>query len=1045
LKTSPTYYGMLRRTGGQDSMNARLDGPDGATIIWVLPDPVASDGWGSARMAMVEGLLPHIRQFVRVRQALVRAEARNTTVTALLDNPRVGVLHLDRRGRSIEANDRARSILRHGDGLKDRNGTLRARAPADQARLERLVGDAPPTSGTAAVSGSMLLRRSPVLPPFVMHVKPVGRPATGLRRAARCGARADRRARAPASYRPPPSGQDPGADAAGGHADSACIFSRNTLRCSVRLVGKGVDTMRRVVFALFWLAAQPVAAQVQPASAIPAFEPVTWDRLLAAADEPENWLMYSGTFDSQRFSRLDEIHTGNVGQLEFKWAYQIPSSDGAETTPLVVDGVMFLTEPSNNVVALDAATGDQFWRYEHDLPEDLRICCGRHNRGVAILGDTLYMSTLDAHLVAIDARNGHLVWNTEVAAHDRGHSKTAAPLVVKDQVVTGIAGSDFGIRGFLDAYDARDGERRWRTYTIPGPDDPGGQTWSGETWRTGGAPTWLTGSYDPELDLVYWGTGNPVPHHFGDVRPGDNLYSDSALALDADTGELTWYFQFTPHDVHHWDANQIPVLADLEIHGTPRRAMLWANRNGFYYTLDRETGDFLLGKSFARQTWADGLDENGRPMRRPDLSPDLIGTVVGPPTSGATNWMSPAYSPRTRLLYVMSFDGDGEFVRHHEYSQARSYIGGEQWTLPNEARASAVRAIDPRTGEHAWEYPVYPQTWAGLLTTAGGLVFGGSADGLFYALDGRSGDELWRVPVWAPVRAAPISYAVNGQQHVAIAAGNVIYSFGLPTSDANERGSSDDRIQAHFARELTRDDFRSVSAAWHAAINIPARDMSHELRTALTIAINRELDRPEAEDDHYLVSLAEKAMEIARLPDQSAAISMVDALARFPVNSWQLSEILVSLGSPAFCEVVKTITASESTDFMRWGALGTLERFVDDWGKDRLDALVLEDGCLATDRLFGHAITRGSTALGVTRHIAHSFLEGSSGYLPLSAAIGLAAVLQDEELRDLMEEFVANDAKIRGLGFSESLAADIQRIVRDRLENSTPRWRRQVR
>ena len=419
--------------------------------------------------------------------------------------------------------------------------------------------------------------------------------------------------------------------------------------------------MKRFAMVVALLAsAQVFAAQAQTSESgggmTPSFTPVTWERLLNAADEPENWLMYSGTLDSQRFSRLDQIHNRNVGELELKWAYQIPQLDRAETTPLVVDGVMFITESPSNLVAVDAATGRQYWRYNHELPDDLKACCGPNNRGVAILGDTLYMSTLDAHLVAIDARTGNLVWNTEVADHAAGYSKTAAPLVVKDQIVTGIAGGEYGIRGFLDSYNAASGELEWRTYTIPGPDHPDNQTWAGDSWRTGGSPTWITGAYDPDLNLVYWGTGNPGPDWNGDVRMGDNLYADSALALNGDTGEMEWYFQFTPHDMHDWDAIQVPILADLQMGGGIRKVMMWANRNAFYYTLDRETGEFLVGEPFARQTWAERLDTTGRPIRRPDTSPSVEGTVVSPPVGGGTNWFSPSFSPRTELFYVMAFD-----------------------------------------------------------------------------------------------------------------------------------------------------------------------------------------------------------------------------------------------------------------------------------------------------------------------------------------------------------------------------------------------------
>ena len=540
-------------------------------------------------------------------------------------------------------------------------------------------------------------------------------------------------------------------------------------------------TRLATLVALF-AAVQPVAAQApSPGEGVPFFSPVTWERLVNAADEPHNWLMYSGTLDSKRFSRLDQIHNRNVAGLELKWAHHIPQLGRAETTPLVVDGVMFITESPSNLVAVDAATGRPFWRYDHELPDDLRICCGRNNRGVAILGETLYMSTLDAHLVAIDARSGNLLWSAEVADYRAGYSKTAAPLIVKDKVVTGIAGGEFGIRGFLDAYDADTGRREWRTHTIPGPDHPDNRTWAGDSWRTGGSPTWITGSYDPELNLVYWGTGNPGPDYNGDIRGGDNLYADSVLALDGDTGEMKWYFQFTPHDVHDWDAIQIPVLADIDVDGAPRKAMLWANRNGFYYTLDRETGEFLVGKEFARQTWADGLDTNGRPIRRPGMLPSAEGTLVSPMAGGATNWWSPAYSPRTGLLYVNAFDGEAEFfIRDENYDEGSRFTGGgTQTPLPIENYASAIRALDPATGDLRWEFPIKPRTRAGVLATAGDLVFSGSVDGYFFALDAVTGAELWHIGLGGPVHASPMTYAVDAQQYVTMTVGNVLYTFAL--------------------------------------------------------------------------------------------------------------------------------------------------------------------------------------------------------------------------------------------------------------------------
>ena len=525
-------------------------------------------------------------------------------------------------------------------------------------------------------------------------------------------------------------------------------------------------------------AGQGTESETGPA---PSLSPVTWERLLNAADEPENWLMYSGTLDAQRYSRLDQVHNRNVGELELKWAYQIPQLDRAETVPLVVDGVMFITEAPSNVVAVDAATGRQYWRYDHTLPDDLRICCGRNNRGVAILGETLYMSTLDAHLVAIDARSGNLVWDTETADHRAGYSKTAAPLVVKDQVVTGVAGGEYGIRGFIDSYDAAAGEQVWRAWTIPGPDHPDNQSWAGDSWRTGGSSSWITGAYDPELDIVYWGTGNPGPDWNGDVRLGDNLYSDSAMAINGTSGQLEWYFQFTPHDVHDWDAIQVPILADLTMDGEERKVMMWANRNAFFYTIDRVTGEFLIGKPYARQTWAEGLDSNGRPIRVPDTSPTPEGTLVSPPVGGGTNWFSPAYSPRTQLFYVQAYDGEDIFYkRDEEYVEGDQFTGGGgQRPLPADHYHSAIRAIDPRTGDIRWEYAIQPRSTAGIMTTAGDLVFSGSVDGYFYALDAVSGDQLWYMNVGQRVHSAPITYAVDGQQYVTIAAGNVVFTFGL--------------------------------------------------------------------------------------------------------------------------------------------------------------------------------------------------------------------------------------------------------------------------
>lgn len=535
------------------------------------------------------------------------------------------------------------------------------------------------------------------------------------------------------------------------------------------------------------------AAAIPFASGLRATEPavqpiaagVTYKQILGAA--PGNWLTYSGQYNSQRFSRLDKIHDGNVGQLRVKWIRQFPTLTLIETTPLVVGDVMYATIPPNEVKALDVRTGMEYWHYTHPLPDRLCLCCGKVNRGLAILGETLYLGTLDAHLVAIDCRSGRVRWIVQVADGEKGYSITAAPLIVKDMVVTGIAGGEFGIRGFLAAYDAETGEQRWRTHTIPAPGESGNETWDGDSWKTGGAATWITGSYDPGLNLIYWGVGNPGPDYNGEVRGGDNLYSDCVLAFDADTGKIAWHFQFTPHDVWDWDACGIPVLADAPFKGTPRKLMLFANRNGFFYVLDRCSGEFLLAKAFAKQTWADGIDEKGRPRVRPEKIPTREGVLVYPDTSGAANWWSPSFSPATGLFYQLAYDGAATvFLGDPEPDPGtgKAYIGGAGMsgffvTYPDSSYVSAVRALRPDTAELAWEYQVEAKSSSGLLSTAGNLLFGGTAKGVFFALDAKSGKELWRLDLGGRVHAAPITYLVDGQQRVTIAAGSALFTLGL--------------------------------------------------------------------------------------------------------------------------------------------------------------------------------------------------------------------------------------------------------------------------
>ena len=513
---------------------------------------------------------------------------------------------------------------------------------------------------------------------------------------------------------------------------------------------------------------------------------VSSEQLLNAANTPGNWLTYSGQYNSQRFSRLDQIHAGTVGNLRLKWVRQFPITELLETTPLIVDGVMYLTLPENKVWALDARTGLPFWKTSHRLPKQLAVCCGKVNRGLGVLGETLFMGTLDAQLLAIDARSGNVRWTSRVGDPKEGHSITGAPLVVKDMVITGIAGGEYGIRGFLDAYDAKTGKRRWRTHTIPGPGEPGHETWEGDSWKIGGAPTWMTGSYDPELNLLYWGVGNPGPDWNGEVRKGDNLYSDCVLAINPDNGKIKWHFQFTPHDVHDWDATQIPVLIDANYEGKPRKLLVWANRNAFYYVLDRETGEFLRATAFAKQTWAKSINAQGRPIRVPGRLPTKEGNLVYPDIGGAANWWSPTFSPQTGLFYQMAFDGASTYYlgEDPEYVKGKPYLGGfgsvnefDEFVKTN--YVSAVRALDPTTGKRVWQYEVQAKSTSGLISTAGNLVFGGSKGGNFFALNAQTGKELWRVDIGGRVHAAPVTYSVRGRQYVTIAAGSAIFTFGL--------------------------------------------------------------------------------------------------------------------------------------------------------------------------------------------------------------------------------------------------------------------------
>lgn len=508
---------------------------------------------------------------------------------------------------------------------------------------------------------------------------------------------------------------------------------------------------------------------------------VPYARIVDAAKEPGNWLTYNGTYDGRRHSTLTQIDTSNVAQLQPAWVYQVRGSGEVETSPIVVDGRMYITEPPTTVTALDPRSGRALWTYLRPMPSGLRLIgFPATNRGVAILDDLLYAGSLDGYLIALDADTGAKRWETKVADNGTGHSITMAPLAVAGKIIVGISGGEAGIRGFVDAYDARTGKLVWRTYTVPAAGEPGVETWAGESWKNGAGATWLTGSYDPDLRLLYWGTGNPGPDWNGDVRKGDNLYTAAVIALDPDNGTMKWHFQYTPHDTHDWDANQIQVLADLTINGRPRKTLITANRNGFYYVLDRSTGEFLHAQAYAKQTWAKGIDAKGRPMVLPNTDPTEDGNLIYPSLQGSTNWPSPSYSPQTGLFYVPVREmGSYYYKTDVEYEPGLPFTGGGERRLADEAWG-AVRALDARTGAKMWDFKLPSPPWSGVLSTAGGLVFSGSQEGNFYALDARTGVALWQFQTGGAVRSNPATFLVEGRQHVSVSSGRALFVFALP-------------------------------------------------------------------------------------------------------------------------------------------------------------------------------------------------------------------------------------------------------------------------
>ncbi|HEY1242287.1 MAG TPA: PQQ-binding-like beta-propeller repeat protein [Bryobacteraceae bacterium] len=527
---------------------------------------------------------------------------------------------------------------------------------------------------------------------------------------------------------------------------------------------------------------------------------VTYDRILHADREPWNWLTYSGSYAALRYSGLTQLNRQNVNGVSLKWVWRPRYLDKMEGTPLVVDGVLYAVQNSE-VIAADAATGRAFWTFRYGVPpasnQYLMVV-----KGLAVSGESVFWATYDGHLISIDAKTGIANWNRTLVDWHKGYQLNVAPLVVKDKIILGPATNEEGANCWVGAYDVHTGEERWRFYTAPtSGDEPAAKTWAGESWKHGGSPIWVTGSYDPETNLTFWGAGNPNAGWNGDNRAGDNLYSDSVVALDVDTGKLKWHYQFTPHDEFDWDAVQVPVLAEIEWQGKPRKVILWANRNGFFYVLDRATGKFLLGKAFVKQNWNIGFDEAGRPIRSPALNPKPLGTpYVEPGTQGGTNWYSPSFSPRTGLFYVSAWDNYGgssskgpiqEWQEGKKYSGNTARPAGGRGGRVGGGRAApgyrteeegygAVRAIDPRTGSRQWDFKMVDYTESGILTTASDLLFSGGKEGNFFALDARTGELLWKTNLGGTIASGPITYAVKGRQYVAVSADNALYVFGLP-------------------------------------------------------------------------------------------------------------------------------------------------------------------------------------------------------------------------------------------------------------------------
>ncbi len=498
--------------------------------------------------------------------------------------------------------------------------------------------------------------------------------------------------------------------------------------------------------------------------------------LEAGLEDPTRWLLYGGNYGNYRHSPIEELTPAAVPNLKVAWSFPTGTDRQFEVSPVVYDGIMYITSSYNRLFALDAATGELHWRYDHQQPDDLRVCCGPVNRGVAIAGDAVIMATLDARLIAFHRLSGEILWDTEIIDYRDGFAATAAPLVVGNLAIIGIAGGEYGIRGFFDAYDVATGQRVWRHYTVPAAGEPGVETWAGDSYLTGGAPTWNTGAYDPETNTLFWTTGNPAPDWNGDERAGDNLYSDAVIAVDADTGERKWYFQFTPHDVWDFDGNTQVFLVDMIRNEREVKALVQANRNGYFYILDRTDGQFISASPYVQVNWAT-IAEDGRPIVDPAAFPSEDPSVrVCPSHFGGMNgaWTG-AYNPGLGLAYIPAVESCERYRKGiTAFVRGQVFLGGffELADVEDERSFGVLAAIDIVTGETRWRYEDPHPLMAGALSTEGGVVFTGNQSGFALALDAATGEEVWRHRLGAGVRSQPIAYEADGRVFVAIGAGN---------------------------------------------------------------------------------------------------------------------------------------------------------------------------------------------------------------------------------------------------------------------------------